>query len=128
MKVGISGCRSFTNYAVFEKKMDIWRLGHLVKIDAIISGGALGVDTLAKLYAENHNIPFTVYEADWKGEHKLKAGLVRNVDIVKACDHLIAFPSTKSIGTKHAIKIAKQEQRRAKRANQKVMGLTVIKI
>ena len=69
---------------------------------AIISGGAIGVDALAREAAERLNIPFTEYRPDYAAFGKL-APIVRNRTIVENADMLLAFWDYRSRGTRDAL-------------------------
>jgi hypothetical protein len=73
----------------------------------IISGGARGVDTVATMTACFRNLKFEIFYPDWKRYGK-SAGFIRNEQIVKAADKVVAFWDGKSKGTAHSIKLAKQ--------------------
>lgn len=68
----------------------------------IVSGGAQGVDFLAKLYAKKHTLKFTEFPAKWD-EYGKSAGFVRNVQMADYADALIAIWDGKSKGTMHMI-------------------------
>ena len=68
----------------------------------IISGGAQGVDTLAKKAAEKLNITYTEILPDYK-KYGRKAPLVRNEEIVKSSYYVLAFWDMESKGTASAI-------------------------
>lgn len=72
----------------------------------IISGGARGVDTMARNYASSVGIEFTEYLAEWDRLGK-RAGFIRNVTMVEAADAVIAIWDGKSRGTKHSIDFAR---------------------
>lgn len=69
----------------------------------IISGGAVGVDTMAEIVAKQMNINFKKILPDYKIFGRT-APLVRNSEIVKQSDKIIAFWDHKSTGTAHAIR------------------------
>ena len=71
-------------------------------LSLIISGGATGIDTYAKLFAGRHHIPLMEYLPDYSKYGK-SAPLRRNSQIVKESTNVIAFPSAKSRGTFHSI-------------------------
>ena len=73
----------------------------------IVSGGATGVDTYAKLFAGRHHIPLMEYLPDY-AKYGIKAPLRRNTQIVKEASKVIAFPSADSRGTFHAISEAQK--------------------
>ena len=76
----------------------------------IISGGAKGIDTIAKEYALSSNIKYTeflpVYERYGKG-----APLKRNIEIINYSDKVIAFWDGKSKGTKFVIEKCKKQNK-----------------
>ncbi len=80
-------------------------------LSLIVSGGATGIDTYAKLFAGRHHIPLMEFLPDYS-KFGIKAPLCRNTLIVKEASKVIAFPSVDSRGTFHAI----SEARRLKKA------------
>jgi len=68
----------------------------------IVSGGASGVDSVAKQYAEYQEIPFKLFPADWTGLGR-KAGPIRNQQMAEYGDYLIAVWDGKSRGTYNMI-------------------------
>jgi len=95
-KVAVVGGRDFTDKTNMFFILDIYVEKH--GISQIISGGAKGADTLAKSYAESRGIPFLEFPAEWDKYGK-SAGYIRNEDIVRASDVVIAFPTKNSKGT-----------------------------
>jgi len=81
------------------------------KITMIISGGARGIDTQAEEYADTHNIPKLIFLPDYKKYDKY-APLLRNIDIIKKADVVIAFWDGKSRGTKFVIQKARIERKK----------------
>ena len=76
----------------------------------IISGGAIGIDTLAAQWAKERGIPTTVFLPDYR-RYGSRAPLVRNEQIVKAADKVIALWDGKSTGTMHTVKTARQNDK-----------------
>lgn len=74
-------------------------------VGCVISGGANGVDTLAEHWAKRNGIEFVAYLAQWDKFGK-KAGIMRNEDMINACDVLISFWDGKSKGTWQTIQYA----------------------
>lgn len=70
--------------------------------DLIISGGALGVDNAAQLYAEQHNIPFELVLAEWD-IYGRAAGPMRNREMADLGTQLLAVWDGTSRGTKNMI-------------------------
>lgn len=73
--------------------------------DEIISGGARGIDTEARKWAEAYGVHFMEYPADWE-QYGKAAGFIRNADMVRDADKVIAFWDGQSRGTKHTIDLA----------------------
>jgi len=71
----------------------------------IVSGGARGVDTYAAERAEERGIRTVVIRANWK-KYGRGAGFLRNKEIVKAADDVVAFWNGQSRGTEHTIEQA----------------------
>lgn len=109
MNIVICGSRNFGNYVKVKEVMDavIDEVQHLGEEVKIISGGARGADTLADLYAQRHKIPFTLYKAEWS-KYGNKAGIIRNIEMAKVADVVVAFWDGGSRGTKHMIEYCKE--------------------
>lgn len=76
-------------------------------ITEILSGGAPGVDKLGETWADEHQIPYTVYPADWN-RYGRSAGPMRNCVMAANADALIAIWDGESRGTKHMIETARR--------------------
>lgn len=103
MKLAIVGCRTFNDYKFV--KDNIINFYNINDITQIISGGATGVGSLAKQFAEEYQIDFKEFQADWNTYGKA-AGPIRNRKIIENATHIIAFWDYKSRGTKSSINIA----------------------
>lgn len=68
----------------------------------IVSGGAKGVDRVAKTVADELGIPFTEFLPDYKAYGK-RAPLVRNDRIIDYADMVLAFWDGDSHGTQYVI-------------------------
>lgn len=68
----------------------------------IVSGGARGVDTSAREYANTNGIPLKEFLPDYS-KHGKGAPLIRNIDIINYADVVLAFWDGKSRGTKFVI-------------------------
>ena len=98
MKLAIVGTRNPSiSYEQFKEK-----LGQVIfyKIDAVVSGGAVGIDTYAKRYAEENDLPLIEHLPDYGR----RAPLMRNTLIVDDADRMVAFPSGESKGTFDSIR------------------------
>ena len=99
MKYAIVGSRGFKDYNRLKLELDKFD-----DITCIISGSAIGADSLAERYAAEHNIPTRIFPADWSLGRG--AGMIRNSDIVNNCDVLVAFWDYESRGTADSIRKA----------------------
>lgn len=103
MRIIIAGGRDFTNTG-----MAFIYLESLVKAgDVIISGHASGADMMGELYAQKNKLQCELYPADWE-KYGRAAGPIRNEEMAKTADMLIAFWNGKSRGTKSMIRLAKK--------------------
>ena len=102
MRVSITGSRSFV--ISFD---DITQ--HLpVDTTTIISGGAVGVDTVAASYAREHRLELVVIRPDYALADKRLAPLLRNTTIVYQADFCLFFWDGVSRGTSHTISEARR--------------------
>ena len=80
------------------------------KVDKIVSGGAAGIDTFARQYAEERGIKLVEFLPDYEKDGR-GAPLVRNQKIVDASDVMFAFPCGECKGTHNSIEKAKKAGR-----------------
>lgn len=73
----------------------------------IVSGGARGIDSCARVYAVNNHIKLTEFLPDYKKYGK-SAPLVRNIEIIKYSDIIVAFWDGKSRGKKYVIENSRE--------------------
>lgn len=108
MNIGIVGSRTFDDYGclVYVVSRHISHDVPSLKDEiTIISGEAIGADSLAKRFAKKHSYNYLEFPADWDKYGK-SAGYRRNIDIVNNSDIVIAFWDGESKGTKHTIDLA----------------------
>lgn len=131
IRLAIVGSRHYNNFTEFEKCVTDHIMGvspefekYILKPEStpdippenletnvtIISGGASGADTLARLYAEKYKIPFVVHPAQWT-LHGRSAGPIRNTAIVNDCTSVLAFRAKTSIGTDDTIRKARVQRK-----------------
>lgn len=110
--LAIVGWRGFTDYDKFCQIIDDINQTYKVldNVKSIVSGGAVGTDTLAARFAKDNNIELLELKPNWRpnGAYNRNAGLERNEEIIKAADIVIAFDSIEARGTKNSIKHAKK--------------------
>ena len=93
-KVIIAGSRYYCNYKKLVAKCDAILANKLNDPDCeviVVSGCARGADTLGVQYALRHHLKVERYPADWENLGK-EAGPIRNEEMAKNADALIAFP------------------------------------
>lgn len=113
MKIIIAGSRTIIdkhkiNVAIsngIKKLVPFNKINEIV----VISGGAKGVDLEGEKWAESFNFPIKKIIPDWEKLGK-KAGYIRNAEMVKEADALIAIWDERSKGTKHTIDLAKKKK------------------
>lgn len=81
------------------------------EIQMVISVGAKGVDTFAKLFAARHHKPYMEFAPQYNVYGRY-ATLKRNTQIVKEASTVIAFPSSDSKGTFHTIRESQRMKKR----------------
>jgi len=107
-RVIIAGSRSFNDYellreqclSILQEKMRTHRV-------IIVSGHARGADSLGERFANEFSLPFELHPAKWRLLGKA-AGMVRNAEMAKCSDELIAFWDGESRGTRHMINFARK--------------------
>ena len=107
-RVIIAGSRSFSDYALLrEQCLSILQEKMRTHRVIVVSGHARGADSLGERFAREFNLPFELHPAKWRLLGKA-AGMVRNAEMAKCSDALIAFWDGESRGTKHMIKFARR--------------------
>lgn len=79
----------------------------------IVSGGALGVDSIAEAWALDRGVPCEVIRPDYKS-HGRGAPLIRNEEIIDRSDSVLAFWDGKSRGTAFVIQSAQKKGKNVK--------------
>lgn len=108
MKVAVIGSRNCGNLSIDKVVSEIPE-----ETSAIISGGAAGVDSLAREAAKILNIPLTEFLPNYALFGK-SAPLVRNSQIVNEADMVLAFWDYKSNGTRNALIKALKKNKKIK--------------
>ena len=97
MKLAIIGSRAITS---FDARIILKYIPK--ETTAILSGGAKGVDAFAEEIAANRGLPFVQILPDYL-RYGRKAPIIRNREIVRQADYVLAVWDFKSRGTAHAI-------------------------
>jgi len=103
VKVIIAGSRTGFTYRCVEAAMaDFGRTP-----TEIISGHARGVDTFGEEYARAEGLELAIFPANW--DYGRGAGFLRNQDMAKYADALVALWDGVSRGTHHMILTARNQ-------------------
>lgn len=101
MKVIIAGSRDIMNMDLVKQSI----VNSRFHITEVVCGMARGVDSLGKQWAEENGIPVKEFPTNWDKYHKA-AGAIRNMEMAKYADALIAIMKDGSKGTKNMIQCA----------------------
>jgi hypothetical protein len=101
MKIAIVGSRDFKDWGLLCSVMKEYRPSE------IISGGAMGADSMAAAWAKEKGIPLKEFLPDYK-KYGRSAPIRRNDLIVDASEMVIAFWDGTSRGTKYTYDYAEK--------------------
>ena len=101
-RVLIFGGRHYNPETVVTVMDFLVRYGFIIldDIECLINGGADGADKGGVLWANKHNIPIELYEADWN-KYKKAAGPIRNQKMYKEGKPTVAVQFPGGRGTRH---------------------------
>jgi len=110
VRLAVVGSRDFTNHLLMRSRVDDIDAGGW--IEAIVSGGAAGADSLAPIIAQGLEVPCTVHKPEWD-KHGKAAGFIRNQAIVDDADAVAAFfgPGPETKGTQDTIRRARKARK-----------------
>ena len=103
IKLAVIGSRTFYNYDSLKSKLDPMKS----RIKEMISGGAIGAESLAEVYAKEKKIKMQVIRPEYNVYGK-GATIVTNKIIIELSTLVVAFWDMKSAGTKSAIEYARK--------------------
>jgi hypothetical protein len=106
MKLLVFGSRDFNDIVFADEKLRhiknvIEDEGDIVEI---ISGGAIGADTIAEKFANAYELEKHIYTPKYDKYDGNVAPLMRNIEMVKDCDEAVCFWDGVSSGTLFTIK------------------------
>jgi len=101
-KIIIAGSRGYSDYKDFSHWLDLCFAKVKQPIE-IVSGGAIGPDSMGERYARENGHKLKQFLPQWKLHGKRAAPFIRNKDMGDYADRLIAFWDGKSKGTKNMI-------------------------
>lgn len=102
MKLLIAGSRSIKEFDLSPYISD--------EVHTIISGGAVGIDTLAEDFADKHNLEKIIIKPNYEMYGKA-APIKRNEEMVKLADKVLVIWDGKSKGTNSTINFAKKHSK-----------------
>ncbi len=112
MKLAIIGSRTFDDPKLLEETFITyfceWDSNQWIhNVTEIVSGGAKGADRAGAELAKDWDIKLTEFIPDWE-KHGKRAGFIRNEDIIKNSDFVLALWCGSSKGTGNSLSIAKR--------------------
>lgn len=107
-RVIVAGGRDFCDYLYLKNTLD-YLLQNIQDEIIIVSGMAKGADHLGELYGIERGYKILYFSAEWDKFGK-SAGYIRNEQMARNADALVAFWNGKSHGTRHMIQVAKRQQ------------------
>ena len=103
IKLIVAGGRDFNDFSLVEENIHALAMGiYADKAVSIVSGMARGADVLGYQFALKHNVRVYTFPAKWDLYGK-RAGFLRNEEMGRFADVLLAFWDGQSRGTKHMI-------------------------
>lgn len=105
-RVIIAGGRDFNDYELLKTTMDKL-LSNVSDEIVVVSGRARGADSLGERYAQERGYSVSLFPAQWNLYGK-RAGFLRNEEMAKNADALVAFWDGQSRGTESMIRLARQ--------------------
>lgn len=109
MRIIIAGSREYNNYEEAAKLIDKFIKDVNSSNVVIVSGGAKGADKIGEEYAARNDLDCVVYKANW-GKYGKQAGIIRNGEMAKNADCLLAFWDGESRGTYNMVNTAKKRK------------------
>ena len=106
-KLIIAGGRDFSDYEEVNRQLIRLANGELEAYAvSVVSGMARGADALGAAVARDLGVQLYEFPADWN-QYGKRAGFVRNEEMGRFADGLLAFWDGQSRGTKHMIEFMK---------------------
>ncbi|MBQ8496640.1 MAG: DNA-processing protein DprA [Clostridia bacterium] len=102
MRVAIIGSRNIEYDKMKERAYALLCRYIPANATEIVSGGAVGIDTLAEIYAKQNGLPTKIFKPDYARYGK-RAPLVRNDEIVSYAQYVLAVWDGSSHGTAYTV-------------------------
>jgi hypothetical protein len=106
LRIAVVGSRDFADLGRVRRFVQTLPAGII-----LVSGGARGVDRCAAAAARVRGLRCVEYFADWDRDGRHDAGRIRNEQVVRHSDRMVAFWDGRSTGTHDAISRARQLRR-----------------
>ena len=97
-RLAVVGSRNFNNYNLFKLALENFLVTNNLQFSILISGGAIGTDSLVRKYWEENSLSHLEIPAKWK-KYGTNAGFIRNTEIVLQSTYVLAFWNGYSTGT-----------------------------
>ena len=110
MNIGIVGGRDFSDYDLLKGKLTDFIAMNKISVNAIVSGGAKGTDTLAEKLAAEIGVQMIVFRPEYD-KYGRRATLERNTLIIEHSDIVFAFWNGTSRGTLDSITKARKREK-----------------
>ena len=102
MRVAVVGSRHIEDERMKEKAYALLCRHIPVNATEIVSGGAVGIDTLAEIYAQRNGLPTKIFKPDYARYGK-RAPIMRNDEIVDYAQYVLALWDGQSHGTAYTV-------------------------
>ena len=102
MRVAIVGSRSIEYDRLKDTAYELLCRYIPANATEIVSGGAVGIDTLAEIYAKSNHLPTKIFKPDY-AKYGRKAPILRNDEIVAYAQYVLAFWDGSSHGTAYTV-------------------------
>ena len=102
MRVAVIGSRSIEYDRLQMKAYELLCENIPSNCTEIVSGGAVGIDRLAEIYARKNNLPTKIFLPDYDKYGK-RATIIRNDEIIAYSHYVIAIWDGSSHGTAYMI-------------------------
>jgi len=101
-KLVIAGSQLIDDYEIVKKAIaKAVKDGFVPSSFEVVSGGAIGVDSLAKAYASDRKLSYREFLPEYRSPKDKSAPLIRNQKMAVYGDALLAIWDGKSTGTKN---------------------------
>ena len=108
MRVAVIGSRNIETEQMKEKAYALLCRHIPANTTELVSGGAVGIDTLAEIYARKNGLPIKIFKPDYARYGK-RAPIMRNDEIVDYAQYVLAVWDGSSHGTAYTVSVCLQK-------------------